>query len=133
MILTTTTTTTTTITIADDKESMQNYPIGKEEEFILYMPSKVNLTENSKLITKQNEVSEIFFFFTKIIVANEIGKGVSFDETNHPSICKIKENMNPELSFNFSETEEHKVGIIIVKLQVKNATGVDKFLANSLN
>ena len=34
--------------------------------------------------------------------------------------------MNPELSFNFSETEEHKVGKIIVKLQVKNATGVDK-------
>ena len=54
------------------------------------MPSKVNLTENSKFITKQNEVSEIFiYFFTKIIVANEIGKGVSFDETNHPIICKI--------------------------------------------
>ena len=54
------------------------------------------------------------------------GKGVSFDETNHPSICKTKENMNPELSFNFSETEEHKEGKIIVKLQVKKATGVDK-------
>ena len=34
--------------------------------------------------------------------------------------------MNPELSFNFSETEEHKVGKIIDKLQVKKATGVDK-------
>ena len=44
-----------------------------------------------------------------------MGKGVSFNEKNHPSICKIKENMNPELSFNFSETEEHKVGKIIVK------------------
>ena len=50
----------------------------------------------------------IVFFFTN--VANDIGKGVSFDEENHPSICKIKENINPELSFNFSETEEHKVG-----------------------
>ena len=68
---------------------MQNYPIGKEEEFILYMPSKVYLTENSKLITKQNEV-------------------------------------NLEMSFTFSETMEHKVGKIIVKLQVKKATGVDK-------
>ena len=34
--------------------------------------------------------------------------------------------MNPELSFDFSETEEHKVGKIIDKLQVKKATGVDK-------
>ena len=40
---------------------------------------------------------------------------MSFDEENHPCICKIKENMNPELSFNFSETEEHKVGKIIDK------------------
>ena len=46
-----------------------------------------------------------------------MGKGMSFDEENHPSICKI--NMNPELSFNFSETEEHKVGRIIDKLKVK--------------
>ena len=38
------------------------------------MPSQVNLTENSKLITKQNEVSKIFnrFFFTN--VASDIGK-----------------------------------------------------------
>ena len=37
---------------------------------------------------------------------------MSFDEENHPSISKIKENMKPELSFTFSETEEHKVGKI---------------------
>ena len=40
--------------------------------------------------------------------------------------CTPDMNMNPELSFNFSETEEHKVGKIIDKLQVKKATGVDK-------
>ena len=51
---------------------------------------------------------------------------MSFDKENHPSICKIKENMNPELSFNFSETEAHKVGKIIDKIQVKKATGVNK-------
>ena len=54
---------------------------------------------------------------------------MSCDEENYPSICKIKENMNPELSFNFSETGEtgeHKVGKIIDKLQVKMAIGVDK-------
>ena len=34
--------------------------------------------------------------------------------------------MNPELSFNFSGTEEHKVGKIIDTLQVKKAAGVDK-------
>ena len=59
-------------------------------------------------ITKQNEVSEILI------------------EENHPSICKIKENMNRELSFNFSETVKHTVGKIIDKLQLKKATDVDK-------
>ena len=44
-------------------------------------------------------------FFTT--VANDIGKGVSFDEKNHPSICKIKENMILELSFNFYESGEN--------------------------
>ena len=39
--------------------------------------------------------------------------------SSNPSICKIKVNMNPELSFNFSETEEHKAGKITDKLQVK--------------
>ena len=66
----------------------------------------------------------IVFFFTN--EDNDIDKGVSFGEENHPSICKIKENMNPELSFDFSETEEHKVRKIIDKFQVKMATGVDK-------
>ena len=31
-----------------------------------------------------------------------------------PSICKIMVNMNPELSFNFSETEEHKMGKLLI-------------------
>ena len=57
---------------------------------------------------------------------------MSFDEENHPSICKIKENMIPELSFNFSETEEHKVGKIIDKLQVKKATGAALTLVDVL-
>ena len=45
----------------------------------------------------------LIFFFTN--VANDIGKGVSFGKENHHSIRKIKENMNPELSFNFSEEQ----------------------------
>ena len=35
---------------------------------------------------------------------------MSFDEENHPSICKIKENMNPELSFDFSGLRNIKWG-----------------------
>ena len=53
--------------------------------------SKIILSENSNLITDQKEVSEIFNTFF-INVADEIGKGVSFDSKTHPSICKIKEN-----------------------------------------
>ena len=40
-------------------------------------------------------------------------------EENQHSICKIKENNKPELSFNFSETEEHTVGKLTDKLHVK--------------
>ena len=54
--------------------------------------SKVVLSENNKLITNQNEVSQVFNSFF-INVSNDIGKGVSSDEKNHPSICKIKENL----------------------------------------
>ena len=57
-------------------------------------------------------MSEVFNIFVFTNVANDIGKGVSFDEKSHPSICKIKEKMNPELSFNFSLIEEHTVGKI---------------------
>ena len=51
---------------------------------------------------------------------------MSFDKKNHPSICKIKKKMKPELSFNFSSTGEHTVGkIIFDKLQARKATVVD--------
>ena len=36
--------------------------------------------------------------------------------------------MNLELSFDFSETEEHKQGKIIDNLEVKKATCVDKMI-----
>ena len=58
------------------------------------------LTENNKLITNQNEVSEVFKKNSLKSVANDIGKGLSFDEKNHPRSCNIKEKLNPELSFN---------------------------------
>ena len=46
--------------------------------------SKIILSVNSTLVTDQKEVSEIFNNFF-INVANEIGKGVSFDSQTHPS------------------------------------------------
>ena len=36
----------------------------------------------------------LFFFF--INVANDIGKGISFDENNHPSIDRIRKKRSKE-------------------------------------
>ena len=51
--------------------------------------SNIILEEENKLITDQREVNEIFNNFF-VNVADGIGKVVTFDENNHPSICKIK-------------------------------------------
>ena len=56
-------------------------------------------------------------------VPDDIGKWVSFDSKNHPSICKIMENLKEETSFSFSCVDEGKVSKLIDKLQVKKATG----------
>ena len=87
--------------------------------------AKIILSENSKLVTDQKEVSEIFNEFF-VNVADEIGKGVSYDSTTHPSICKIRENIKEDKSFSFSIVTESKVSKLIDKLQVKKATGADK-------
>ena len=88
--------------------------------------SKIILSENSfELVTDQKEVSEFFNDFY-ISVADEIGKGVSFDSATHPSICHIRENLQEDKSFSFSIVDESKISKSIDKLQVKKATGVDK-------
>ena len=87
--------------------------------------AKIIFSENSKLVTDQKEVSEIFNEFF-VNVADEIGEGVPFDSTTHPSICKIRENIKEDKSFSFSIVTESKVSKLIDKLQVKKATGADK-------
>lgn len=63
--------------------------------------NKIILSENNKLVTDQKEVREIFNDFF-INVADDIGKGVSFNSETHPSICKIKENCKEERLFEIS-------------------------------
>ena len=87
--------------------------------------SKIILEEENKLITDQREVTEIFNnFFAN--VADGIGKGVTFDENNHPSVCKIKENFEQTELFTFSYIDKIKVSKYMDKLHVKTATGADK-------
>ena len=87
--------------------------------------AKIIISENSKLGTDQKEVSEIFNEFF-VNVADEIGKGVPFDSTTHPSICKIRENIKEDKSLSFSIVTESKVSKLIDKLQLRKATGADK-------
>ena len=91
--------------------------------------SKIILSVNSSLVTDQKEVSEIFNIFF-IDVANEIGKGVSFDSKTHPSICQIKENTKVDNIFSFSCVNEDNVSKLNDKMQIKKATGVDKLSCN---
>ena len=67
------------------KPYMSNKAISKN--------NKIILNENGNLGTETENVTEIFNdFFAH--VADNIGKGQSFDPDNYPSIKKIKENHN---------------------------------------
>ena len=64
-------------------------------------------------------------------MAERIGQGVSFDQNNHSSICKVKANITVGEPFNFKPVEVAKVAKYIDKLNIKKATGVDK-ISNKL-
>ena len=51
---------------------------------------------------------------------------MSFDNTTHPRLCKIRENLKEDKSISFSTVNERKVSKLVDKLQVKKATEVDK-------
>ena len=84
------------------------------------------LSENDVLITKQDEVCEIFNNFF-VNVANNIGNNQINVDGDHPSILEIKNN-HPELlenSFSFSSINPDFVEKRINKINVKKATGID--------
>jgi hypothetical protein len=84
------------------------------------------LSENDVLITKQDEVCEIFNNFF-VNVAKNIGNNKINVDGDHPSILEIKNN-HPELhenSFSFSSINPDFVEKCINKINVKKATGID--------
>ena len=83
------------------------------------------------MIIDQRRVTEIFNNFF-VNVADGIGTCVTFDENNHPSICKIKENFEQTKPFTFTYIGESKVSKYMDKLNVKKATGADKISGNIL-
>ena len=87
--------------------------------------NKIILQENNEIVTKNEEVSEIFNNFF-VNVAKEIGKDYEFDKNNHPSLQKISEREFQQDSFEFVPTNEVFVSKVIDKFNVKKATGVDK-------
>ena len=99
------------------KPYMSNKSISKN--------NKIILNENGNLVTETENVTEIFNDFF-VHVADNIGKGQSFDPDNHPSIKKIKENHKSSELFEFKPVSESDVTKIIDKMNVKKAVGVDK-------
>lgn len=84
------------------------------------------ISENNKLIIKQDEVSEHFNNFF-VNVAKNIGNNDINVDDSHPSISAIKGNM-PECqnnSFSFSQVDEDFVRKRLNKINVKKATGID--------
>ena len=70
------------------------------------------LSESNKVINKAEEVCNIFNEHY-VNVANEIGKGISFNEETHSSIKAIKENVPEDSHFEFEPTNLAQVDKII--------------------
>ena len=60
-----------------------------------------------------------------INVANDIGKGIIFDENNHPSIDRIRKNApKNNIDFDFKPTNTDTITKLVNKINIKKATGV---------
>ena len=84
------------------------------------------LSENIVLITKQEEVCEIFNDYF-VNVAKNIGSSQIKVNDDHPSILAIKDNI-PDLdqnNFTFSPIDQDFVEKRIRKINVNKATGID--------
>ena len=87
--------------------------------------SKIILQDNDKIVTKNVDVAEVFNKFF-VNVAQDIGKGYTFNKNYHPSLQKIEDKNFAKNSFEFKSTNETFVSKVIDKFNVKKATGVDK-------
>jgi hypothetical protein len=60
-------------------------------------------------------------------VANDIGKGIIFDENNHPSIDRIRKNApKNDIDFDFKPTNTDTITKLVNKINIMKATGVDQ-------
>jgi hypothetical protein len=76
------------------------------------------------MIKKMYVILLILFF---INVANDIGKGIIFDESNHPSIDRIRKNIpKNNIDFDFKPTNTDTITKLVNKINIKKATGVDQ-------
>jgi hypothetical protein len=57
---------------------------------------KIVLMENYVILNDKKDVCDTFNSFF-INVANDIGKGIIFDENNHPSIDRIRKNASKNI------------------------------------
>jgi len=92
---------------------------------------KIILKCDNVIVNNTKKVCETFNDFF-VNVAEDIGKGVIFDQETHPSIIAIKENKPDTPTFEFQLTDLETVSKIISKIDVKKATGVDNVSAKLL-
>ena len=85
---------------------------------------KIILEENGSILSDSKEVCETFNSFY-VNVAKEIGKDFVFEEDTHPSIVKILEHKENDVTFNFEHVNTDFVSKTINSFNVKKATGVD--------
>ena len=82
--------------------------------------------ENDVILNDKKDVCDTFNSFF-INVANDIGKGIIFDENNHPSIDRIRKNVPKiNINFDFKPTNTDTISKLVNKINIKKATGVDQ-------
>ena len=65
---------------------------------------KIVLVDSDKILNNTKDVCDTFNTFF-VNVANDIGKDITFDESSHPSISKIKANTQHNTLFDFKPTD----------------------------
>jgi hypothetical protein len=72
-----------------------------------------------------SDVILLILFF--INVPNDIVKGITFDENNHPSIDRIRRKApKNNIDFDFKPTNTDTITKLVNKINIKKATGVDQ-------
>ena len=102
---------------------------------------KIILVENGEIISKNKKTAEImnnyFVNITKELNIPEESRvdvdflftdpidGIIQTYSKHPSILKIKENVNVGMNFNFNEINQSQIETEIISLNSKKSTGAD--------